>query len=47
MSGSIKRVVAALVISAGSVAVQATELTSLDQQFSYALGYQFAQQLKS
>lgn len=44
---SIKRVVAVLAIFSVTSSVQAVELKSLDQQFSYALGYQFAQQLKS
>ena len=46
MSRMIKRTFAAFAVS-GIVAVQAAQLETPEQRFSYTLGYQFAQQLKS
>lgn len=44
---SIKRTMPALILAVLPVMGQAAELKSLEDRFSYALGYQFAQQLKS
>ncbi|WP_275096422.1 FKBP-type peptidyl-prolyl cis-trans isomerase [Sedimenticola hydrogenitrophicus] len=46
MSVSIKPIITAAVLATAALSVQAAELTSLEQRFSYALGYQFAQQLQ-
>lgn len=46
MTLSIKPIITSLVLATATFSVQAAELTSLEQKFSYALGYQFAQQLK-
>ncbi|WP_082117170.1 FKBP-type peptidyl-prolyl cis-trans isomerase [Sedimenticola thiotaurini] len=46
MSLFIKPIIVSAVLGAAAFSVQAAELTSLEQKFSYALGFQFAQQLK-
>lgn len=46
MSVSIKPIITAAVLATAALSAQAADLTSLEQRFSYALGYQFAQQLK-
>jgi len=46
MSVSIKPIITAAVLATSALSAQAADLTNLEQRFSYALGYQFAQQLK-
>ncbi len=46
MSVSIKPIITAAVLATTAFSVQAADLGSLEQRFSYALGYQFAQQLQ-
>ncbi|MCW8889949.1 MAG: FKBP-type peptidyl-prolyl cis-trans isomerase [Sedimenticola sp.] len=46
MSVSIKHLVPSLVLAFSAFSVSAAELDTLEQRFSYALGQQFAQQLK-
>lgn len=46
MSVSIKPIITAAVLATAALSAQAADLESLEQRFSYALGYQFAQQLK-
>jgi len=46
MTLSIKPIIASAVLGAVAFSAQAAELTTLEQKFSYGLGFQFAQQLK-
>jgi len=46
MSLTMKSILPAMALTLSSVTVQAADLETLQQRFSYALGHQFAQQLK-
>lgn len=46
MSFTMKSLLPAVALTVSAVTVQAAELDTLQQRFSYALGYQFSQQLK-
>lgn len=46
MSVSIKPIITAAILATTALSAQAAQLDTLEQRFSYALGYQFAQQLQ-